>query len=314
MSENSSLILFERASQMLAEANTIQKAKELKDLALTAAEWAKRKGMGERAVQYARSYALDAMRRLGELLNDTPKAKGGEYYHKNPTGNIDVPVPPTIAELGITKRESADARKLSEIDDNTFEDIKANKTTITKVKRKLKQKEIKEMEWPKGKYRIVYADPPWGYSNTMPGYMGVQDEHYSTMSTDKICSLPVKELSFKNSVLFLWATSPILEESFYVIGAWGFKYKASFVWDKIDHVMGHYNSVRHEFLLLAIRGSCPPDVPKLFDSVQSIKRGKHSEKPEEFRNIIDTIYPEGPRIELFSRTKHNGWDFYGNQI
>ena len=43
---------------------------------------------------------------------------------------------------------------------------------------------------------------------------------------------------------------------------------------------------------------------KLFDSVQSIeKTKKHSEKPEEFRNIIDTLYTKGKRIELFARLK-----------
>jgi hypothetical protein len=36
-----SLVLMERAAILLAEANTIQKAKELKTLALTAADWAR---------------------------------------------------------------------------------------------------------------------------------------------------------------------------------------------------------------------------------------------------------------------------------
>jgi N6-adenosine-specific RNA methylase IME4 len=60
--------------------------------------------------------------------------------------------------------------------------------------------------------------------------------------------------------------------------------------------------VRHEKLYICTRGSCQPDVPKLFDSVQEIERtNKHSEKPQEFRQIIDTLYPSGPRIELFQR-------------
>jgi len=67
----------------------------------------------------------------------------------------------------------------------------------------------------------------------------------------------------------------------------------------VKHNMGHYNSVRHEFLLVAARGSCQPDVMKLFDSVITIERnGQHSQKPTYFREIIDTLYPYGPRIEL----------------
>jgi N6-adenosine-specific RNA methylase IME4 len=99
-----------------------------------------------------------------------------------------------------------------------------------------------------------------------------------------------------------------------IIEAWGFEYKASFIWDKVRHVMGHYNSVRHEFLLICTRGSCKPDVPKLLDSVQSIERsGKHSEKPHEFYNIIETLYDHGRKLELFSRTPRAGWESEGNE-
>lgn len=44
-----SLVIFTKAARMLAEANTIQKAKDLKNLALTAADWARRKDMGKRS-------------------------------------------------------------------------------------------------------------------------------------------------------------------------------------------------------------------------------------------------------------------------
>jgi DNA (cytosine-5)-methyltransferase 1 len=78
--------------------------------------------------------------------------------------------------------------------------------------------------------------------------------------------------------------------------------------------MGHYNSVRHELLLVCTKGSCTPDVSKLFDSVVSIERSEtHSEKPEFFREIIDTLYPYGKRIELFARKSADGWERWGNQ-
>jgi len=97
--------------------------------------------------------------------------------------------------------------------------------------------------------------------------------------------------------------------------AWGYEYKTSYVWDKIKHNMGHYNSVRHEFLLIGGKGKSTPDEKKLFDSVVSIERTeKHSEKPEWFAEMIDTLYTHGNRIELFSRnSKRNGWNFWGNE-
>ena len=183
-----------------------------------------------------------------------------------------------------------------------------------KFTRENQYNEIPQPEIPNNKYRIIYADPPWKYGNTMPIYFTEQADYYPLMTIKQIIDLAINVICEDNAVLFLWVTSPILEESFQVIDAWGFKYKSSFVWDKIKHNMGHYNSVRHEFLLIATRGSCQPDVKKLYDSVQSIERTKHSAKPEEFRKIIDIIYPNGKRIELFPRgSLPDKWEGWGNE-
>ena len=180
--------------------------------------------------------------------------------------------------------------------------------------RQIKRDRIeKEAPAPTGKYRVIYADPPWSYGNTQPDYHTEQRDHYPVMPLSDICAIPVREWAEDDAVLFLWVTSPILEESFQVIRAWGFKYKASFVWDKVHHNMGHYNSVRHEFLLVCVRGSCQPDVRKLFDSVQSIERTEHSKKPAEFYGIIETIYTNGDRLEMFARNPRDGWKGYGHQ-
>ena len=163
------------------------------------------------------------------------------------------------------------------------------------------------------KYRVVYADPPWSYNDKCEDG-GVQSRGasgvYPTMPLSEICELPVP--TEDNAVLFLWVTSPLLEDSFKVVKAWGFKYKSSFVWDKVAHNMGHYNSVRHEFLLVCTKGSCTPDVVKLYDSVVSIERTEHSRKPKEFRDMIDTLYPVGERLEMFAREAPDGWDVWGN--
>lgn len=166
---------------------------------------------------------------------------------------------------------------------------------------------------PSGKYRVIYADPPWSYGNTQPDYHPEQRDHYPAMSLDDIAAMPVRDWAMDNAVLFLWVTSPILEEAFRVVSAWGFKYKASFVWDKVKHNMGHYNSVRHELLLVCVRGSCQPDVRRLFDSVVTEERTEHSRKPTIFRDMIREIYTTGPYIELFARERKDGWDAYGNE-
>ena len=163
------------------------------------------------------------------------------------------------------------------------------------------------------KYRIIYADPPWKYGNSMPEYVTEPQDYYLLMDTEDICNMPIKDITEENAVLFMWTTSPHLPEALDVVKAWGFKYKTTFIWDKIKHNMGHYNSVRHEILLVCTRGACTPDVKKLFDSVVSIERTEHSRKPVFFREIIETIYTNGNRIELFAREAPEGWDVFGNQ-
>lgn len=202
-----------------------------------------------------------------------------------------------------------------EIQKKTMEVLNSGQAKgLQDAKRIIAASQVKDIPVVTGKYKVILADPPWQYGGSMNTTYGTADKHYPTMSLDEICNLPIRDLSEDNAVLFLWTTSPVLEESFKVINSWGFKYKASFIWDKIKHVMGHYNSVRHEFLLVATRGSCTPEVMKLFDSVVSEERLEHSEKPETFRKIIDTIYPSGKRIELFARNKAENWEVWGNQI
>ena len=166
---------------------------------------------------------------------------------------------------------------------------------------------------PDGKYNVIYADPPWKYDYGFDIH-GAADRHYPTMTVKELCELPIHDIVETNAVLFLWTTSPKLFDSSEIIKAWGFEYKTSFIWDKIKHVMGHYNSVRHEFLLVCVKGSFPKQSDTLHDSVISIERSdKHSEKPIYFRELIEDMYPRSKKIELFARAKIEGWDTWGQE-
>jgi hypothetical protein len=123
---NTSLSVMTKASQLLAEANTIQKAKELKDLALTAQDWARHKGLGEQAIQHCRQYALEAERKMGEMLRATPRATGAKGIGKSAvtTGNC---TPPTLDEIGITKRESVKAQRLAVLPQEKFQEVLTGK-------------------------------------------------------------------------------------------------------------------------------------------------------------------------------------------
>lgn len=221
-------------------------------------------------------------------------------------------------ELNVTKKDVLDlaskpAEKQAAVMEKIISGEAKSMRDAERLTRKAEAAEVSAM--PTGKYRVIYADPPWKYGDGLTENYGGTQYHYPSMSTDELCAMPVKDMAEDDAVLFLWVTSPLLEECFPIIRAWGFKYKSSFVWDKIKHNMGHYNSVRHEFLLICTRGSCTPDEKTLIDSVQSIERTqKHSEKPEEFRRIIETLYKHGSKLELFARCQHEDWEVYGNQL
>jgi N6-adenosine-specific RNA methylase IME4 len=180
------------------------------------------------------------------------------------------------------------------------------------------KKELLEQPLPEDKYRVFYADPPWTYTSgdqhSTEEQATVLGTHYPSMTIAELCDMDIKSMAADDAVLFLWVTSPLLEEAFVVIRAWGFEYKTSMVWDKVKHNVGHYVSVRHEFILICTKGSCKPDVPTLHNSVLRIERTEHSRKPEEVRKIIDEIYPAGKRTELFARGKvPEHWDTWGNE-
>ena len=165
-----------------------------------------------------------------------------------------------------------------------------------------------------GMFRVIYADPGWIYGDRPPSGSDAQ-QHYDGMTIEQLCALPVQAHAMPNSVLFLWTTAPMLLENpgpREVIEAWGFTPKTGMVWDKVEHGWGHYVDIRHEHLIIATRGSATPDRPTpMIDSLQTIRRGGHSEKPEEFRKIIERLY-DGPYLELFARERVEGWSCFGD--
>ena len=164
---------------------------------------------------------------------------------------------------------------------------------------------------PTGKYRVLYADPPWEYSNS--GFNQSAALQYSTMSTDEICKLPVGDLVGDLAVLFMWVTSPILPDGLRVMSAWGFDYKASMVWHKNRAPgMGWWVKTKHEFLLIGAYGDVGTPVAKP-ESILVAPVGRHSEKPPEFRSVIESMF-SGPYIELFARKPVDGWEVWGNEV
>ena len=167
------------------------------------------------------------------------------------------------------------------------------------------------------KYNIIYADPPWRYWESGNKNQAL---HYTTMTIDEICDLPVKNIADDNCVLFLWVTYPILHEAFRVIESWGFKYStAAFVWVKKNKQKdspfvgcGAWTRANSELCLLATKGN----IMRLDASISQVVESpieEHSKKPDIVRDLITRLVGELPRVELFCRNPAEGWDVWGNE-
>jgi N6-adenosine-specific RNA methylase IME4 len=161
------------------------------------------------------------------------------------------------------------------------------------------------------KYGVIYADPPWPYDIVRWKSRDIKN-HYSTMTIEDICNLKVP--SADDSILYLWATAPKLPEAFKVMEAWEFKYRTCAVWNKETMGLGTWFRIQHELLLVGVKGN--PSAPNRSlrkRSIFNIKRLKHSQKPQEFRDLINYWYPNEEKIELFAREHDVGWSVFGNE-
>jgi N6-adenosine-specific RNA methylase IME4 len=169
------------------------------------------------------------------------------------------------------------------------------------------------------KYQIIYADPPWSYKNKNTGGSMISgaEKKYPCLSVEEISLIPIKQMADKDSVLFLWATVPLLPEALLVMDAWGYKYKTMITWRKIMSLgMGYWFRGQCEHLLFGTRGKVKAFRLQEANFIQS-KAEKHSQKPQAFRELIERATKDMPTrnmIELFARQKTEGWDVWGNEV
>jgi N6-adenosine-specific RNA methylase IME4 len=166
---------------------------------------------------------------------------------------------------------------------------------------------------PSGKFAVIYADPPWQYEFSKSESRSIE-AHYSTLTTDQICSLKIP--ANDDAVLFLWSPAPKIEDALTVMTAWRFRYLTHFVWTKDKIGMGYWARAQHELLLVGDKGEVsPPNEATRFPSVVSAPRLDHSAKPPVFYEMIEKMFPDQKKIELFARgPERKGWVFWGIEV
>ena len=183
------------------------------------------------------------------------------------------------------------------------------------------------MDLPNKKYNIIYADPPWEYrqSGSKTNIRGMAKQHYQTMNTQDICNLNIQNIKNDETILFMWATFPNIDQALIVIDSWEFTYKtAGFVWVKKNTKantnfwgMGAYTRANAEVCLLATSKNTKAKQIVKSHGVHSIVEApieKHSKKPAIVRDKIVELLGDVPRIELFARETAQGWDSWGNEL
>lgn len=223
-----------------------------------------------------------------------------------------------VAEIARTSpRTAQDVITLFEHDPELFERVKAGAiagpTAARRVRRLRRDAELPPTPpFPTGPFEILLADPAWQLGNPDGPY--APDRHYSTLPKEAIKALEVP--AAEDALLFLWAVNCLLPQALEVMQAWGFEYLTNLAWVKPSIGLGRWARNRHELLLLlGRRGKFPaPELEDLPDSVIEAPRGRHSEKPACVYGLIERMYPQASKIELFARGEPRpGWVIWGNE-
>jgi len=192
-----------------------------------------------------------------------------------------------------------------------IEEVASKNLTYQETKELVAEKTGRNKPIPVGDFDIIYADPPWQYNVNF--LSASPDTHYDTLTVGEVCQK--KPSTNQNAILFLWATNPLLTEALEVMQAWGFKYKTNMVWVKDRIGLGFYFRGQHELLLLGVKGIVTPPVESCrFPSVLKSDVREHSRKPDEVYEIIEKMYPQSKRMEMFARNKREGWTAWGNEV
>ena len=173
------------------------------------------------------------------------------------------------------------------------------------------------------KYKTIYADPPWQFSNRT-GKMAPEHKRlnrYSTMKLNDIKKLPVSDVADEKSHLYLWVPNALLPEGLEVMKAWGFEYKTNLIWEKVrkdgmpdGRGVGFYFRNVTEIVLFGIKGDNNRTLQPGRSQVNLLRfmKREHSRKPDEWIDLIERCSP-GPYLELFARGDRKNWDMWGNQ-
>lgn len=317
------LAILDQCNRQLKDIQDLRGILKIRDTAAAIASLLKMREGGQESAIQAKAIVAKCEKRSGELIREG-QSRGEIETGGRPTKHSgDVRV--SLADLGVTYNESSRFQTLAdlteeEIDAKAEECIQAGtdltqQALIRTAKEKSNDgKKSKKPPAPKGLYDVIVIDPPWPMEKIEREVRPNQSSEidYPVMTEDELAALILPAAG--NCHLWIWTTHKFMPMALRLAPQWGFRYVCCFVWHKPGGFqpigLPQYNC---EFALY-----CRAGVPEFCDLKNfklcfSAPRGAHSEKPEEFYDLIRRV-TSGRRIDMFNRREIEGFDRWGNEV
>lgn len=173
------------------------------------------------------------------------------------------------------------------------------------------------------RYGIIYSDPAWPQTkgnlrSVRPNQKKELD--YQTLTLQEIIDIHEQAITLCDDKhnIFMWTIDKYLMDAEWFMHRFGYELHARIIWDKGNGIAPAF-TVRfsHEYLLWFYKKGKMlkprPEARGKYTTVIRENSTTHSHKPVAAYEMIDDMFPDTEKLELFARNHKDGWDCWGNE-